>query len=314
VADTLSGATPEKANSLKSMGLQAPIRAFLNYAKVEKGLAKNTLLAYGRDLAKFVAFAAKRGKVVEEINRTDVVDFLAGLYRQKLDSRSVARHLVTLRNFFRFLQRESLAPEDPTEHLQSPKVRSRLPVFLNIEQVQRLLAQPNVETPTGLRDRAMLELLYGAGLRVSEMLDLKPDDVRFEMGYLRCVGKGSRERLVPVGRSALAAVQLYLCNGRPKLSKSRPCAHLFVNGRGARLGRVGFWKILAAYGRKAGLGGRISPHKLRHSFATHLLERGADLRSVQMMLGHADIVTTQIYTHVVQDRLKQVYKAHHPRA
>lgn len=281
---------------------------------MEKGLAENTLLAYGKDLAKFSAFAAARGKVLEKIDRTDVVDFLADLYRQRLDSRSVARHLVTLRNFFRFAQREALIPEDPTEHLQSPKFRSRLPSFLSVDQIQQLLAQPDISRPQGLRDKAMLELLYGTGMRVSEMLDLKPDDVRFEMGYLRCVGKGNRERLVPVGRAALEAVRQYLRDGRPKLLKGRPGPYLFVNRSGARLGRVGFWKILAAYGRKANLRIRLSPHKLRHSFATHLLERGADLRSVQMMLGHADIATTQIYTHVVQERLKQVYKLHHPRA
>jgi integrase/recombinase XerD len=295
-------------------GLQGPIRSFLNYSKVEKGLAENTLLAYGRDLGKFAAFAAAKGKGVEEIDRGDIVDFLASLYRRKLDSRSVARHLVTLRNFFRFAQRESLVPQDPTEHLQSPKVRSRLPSFLSVEQTRELLAQPDAATPIGLRDKAMIELLYGTGMRVSEMLSLRPDDVRSEMGYLRCVGKGNRERLVPVGRAALASVQQYLRHGRPKLVKKRTSPYLFVNRAGGRLGRVGFWKILAAYGRKAGLSIRLSPHKLRHTFATHLLEGGADLRSVQMMLGHADIATTQIYTHVVQDRLKQIYKAHHPRA
>jgi integrase/recombinase XerD len=310
----LGGSIPDKANPLKGKGLQIPIRSFLNYIQVEKGLAENTRLAYGRDLAKFSVFAANRGKTIEKIDRTDIIDFLASLYRHGLDSRSVARHLVTLRNFFRFAQREGMIPDDPSEHLESPRVRMRLPTFLTVKEVGRLLEQPDTNTPGGLRDRAMLELLYGAGLRVSEMLDLKLDDVRFEMGYLRTVGKGSKERLVPVGRSALAAVEQYLKNGRMKLLKKKTSPYLFVNQKGARLGRVGLWKILAAYGRRAGLRGKLSPHKLRHSFATHLLEGGADLRSVQMMLGHADIATTQIYTHVVQDRLKQVYKAHHPRA
>jgi len=314
VAEALHGANPKENNSLGINGLNVPIRSFLNYLRVEKGLAENTLLAYGRDMAKFAAFAAKRGKGVEEIDRGDIVDFLASLYRQRLDSRSVARHLVTIRNFFRFAQREALRPEDPTEHLQSPRFRSRLPTFLSVDQVRRLLAQPDTNRPQGLRDQAMLELLYGTGMRVSEMLDLKLDDVHFEVGYLRCIGKGNRERLIPVGRAALGGVQKYLRQGRPKLLKKRSSSYLFVNRAGGRLGRVGFWKILAAYGRKAGFPTRISPHKLRHSFATHLLERGADLRSVQLMLGHADIATTQIYTHVVQDRLKQVYKTHHPRA
>ena len=294
--------------------MQIPIRSFLNYIRVEKGLAENTRLAYGRDLDKLSDFAARRGKTIQQIGRADILDFLASLYRNGLDSRSVARHLVTMRNFFRFAQREGLVPEDPCVHMESPRVRMRLPTFLTVEEVRRLLEQPDTNMPGGLRDRAMLELLYGAGLRVSEMLDLKLEDVRFEMGYLRTVGKGSKERLVPVGRSALAAVQQYLKHGRAKLLKKKSSPYLFVNHRGTRLGRVGMWKILAAYGRKAGLRGRLSPHKLRHSFATHLLEGGADLRSVQMMLGHADIATTQIYTHVVQDRLKQVYKAHHPRA
>ncbi len=294
--------------------MQIPIRSFLNYIQVEKGLAENTRLAYGRDLGKFSAFATERGKMIAQIDRGDIIDFLASLYRRRLDSRSVARYLVTLRNFFSFAQREGLVPEDPTVHLESPRVRMRLPTFLSLDEIGRLLAQPDTNTPGGLRDRAMLELLYGAGLRVSEMLDLKLGDVQAEMGFLRTIGKGNKERLVPVGKAALQAVEQYLKHGRAKLLKKKTSPYLFVNQRGARLGRVGLWKILAAYGRKAGLRGKLSPHKLRHSFATHLLEGGADLRSVQMMLGHADIATTQIYTHVVQDRLKQVYKAHHPRA
>ena len=281
---------------------------------MEKGLAENTLLAYGRDLGKFAAFAAERGKSLEELGRGDILDFLESLYRGGLDSRSVARHLVTLRNFFRFALREGLIEADPAEHLQSPKIRSRLPTFLTVEEVDRLMAQPDTKTPHGLRDKAMLELLYATGMRVSEMLSLKLDDIRFEAGFLRCIGKGNKERLVPTGREALGAVQQYLRHGRGKLLKKKTSPYVFVNQMGGRLGRVGFWKILSAYGRKAKLRIRLSPHKLRHSFATHLLERGADLRSVQMMLGHADIATTQIYTHVVQERLKQVYKAHHPRA
>ncbi len=308
------GAIPHNGNSLNGKSLEVAIRSFLGYIRVEKGLAENTRLAYARDLGKLAAFAAQRSLSLDAIRRADVLDFLSSLYRRKLDSRSVARYLVTLRNFFRFAVREGLIEEDPTENLQSPRIRSRLPSFLSLEEVEKLLQQPDPETPLGLRDKAMLELLYGTGLRVSELLHLKLEDVRFDMGYLRSLGKGSKERLVPVGRSALAAVQAYWRSGRPKLLKQKSCPYLFVNQRGSRLSRVGFWKILAAYGRKAGLRSGLSPHKLRHSFATHLLERGADLRSVQMMLGHADIATTQIYTHVVQDRLKQVYKAHHPRA
>lgn len=292
------------------------VRSFLNFIRVEKGLAHNTLLAYGRDLDEFAAFADQHGQSLGEVSRAGIVDFLASLYRRRLDSRSVARHLVTLRTFFRFAQREGLIQQDPTEHLQSPRIRSKLPSFLSVAEVERLLAEPdrNRHRLHGIRDKAMLELLYATGMRVSEMLDLKIEDVHFEEGYVRCIGKGDRERLVPAGSRALAAVRQYLGQSRAKLLKAKTSPYLFVSQMGGRLDRVGFWRILAAYGRRAELRIRISPHKLRHSFATHLLERGADLRSVQMMLGHADIATTQIYTHVVQDQLKQIYKAHHPRA
>lgn len=313
-AAALGGTIPKKVNQLIQKGLQIPIRSFLTYLRVEKGRSENTLLAYGRDLAQFAGFAAERGKGIEGIDRGDILDYLKSLYTRGLDSRSVARHLVTLRNFFRFALREGIISVDPAEHLQSPKIRSQLPTFLSVEEVDRLMAQPDPKTPHGLRDKAMLELLYATGMRVSELLSLRLDDIRFESGYLRCIGKGDKERLVPVGRQALASVERYLREGRAKLLKRKTSPYVFVNQMGGRLGRVGFWKILAAYGRKAGLRIQLSPHKLRHSFATHLLERGADLRSVQLMLGHADISTTQIYTHVVQDRLKQVYKAHHPRA
>ena len=298
--------------------MQTVIHSFLNYLRVEKGLAENTLAAYRRDLTKFAAFAAKNQRKLAQVRRDDVVDFLASLYRQKLDSRSVARHLVTLRNFFRFAVAEELLKDDPTLNLESPKVWKTLPSFLSLEEVDRLLDQPDAGTPLGLRDKAMLELLYSTGLRVSELVGLRTGDLQMETGCVRCVGKGDKERLVPVGRKALAAVQQYLREARPILLPRRGVVSaspfLFVNRRGGKLSRVGFWKILKAYGRRAGLRAKLTPHKLRHSFATHLLERGADLRSVQLMLGHADISTTQIYTHVIQERLKQIYKAHHPRA
>jgi len=301
--------------------VESAIRSFLNYLRVEKGLAHNTLAAYGRDVAKFAAFAAKHGYTLAQLRRDHVVDFLASLYRQKLDSRSVARHLVTLRNFFRFAVAEDMVKEDPTLNVESPKMWKSLPGFLTLDEVDRLLAQPDTRTPLGLRDKAMLELLYSTGLRVSELVGLRTGDLQMEMGCLRCVGKGDKERLVPVGRKALAAVQQYLREARPillrgsqKSGQGRVLPFLFVNRLGGRLSRVGFWKALAGYGRRAGLRSKLAPHKLRHSFATHLLERGADLRSVQLMLGHADIATTQIYTHVIQERLKHIYKAHHPRA
>jgi integrase/recombinase XerD len=294
--------------------LEAHIRSFLNYLRVEKGLSPNTIQAYRRDMAKFAEFAAKQKIATGQIERSHVVDFLRTLYLRKLDSRSVARHLVTIRHFFRFAFTEGLIQEDPAINIQSPKFRQALPEFLTVEEVDRLLAQPDVSTTAGLRDKAMIELLYSTGLRVSELCGLKTADVQMEVGCLRCIGKGNKERLVPVGRRALETVQEYLKKSRPEILGEKASPYLFATRTGAAINRIIFWKVLGAYGRKAGLRKTLSPHMLRHSFATHLLDRGADLRSVQMMLGHADIATTQIYTHVVEERLKQVYKAHHPRA
>jgi integrase/recombinase XerD len=297
------------------MEIAASISSFLTHVKVEKGLSPNTVSAYRRDLMKFSEFAKKRKLSLEAVNRDDLVDFLAGLYRQKLESKSVARHLVSLRNFFRFAQVQELIPADPSLNLESPKIRRSLPGYLRLEEVERLLAQADSKTPSGLRDRAMLEVLYSAGLRVSELVGLRVSDLDTKAGCVRCIGKGDKERIVPIGKKALAIVDGYLREARPTLlGKAVGSPTLFVNRRGGALSRVGVWKILSAYGRRAGLRVALTPHMLRHSFATHLLERGADLRSVQLMLGHADISTTQIYTHVVEERLKQIYKAHHPRA
>jgi integrase/recombinase XerD len=268
-------------------------------------------------LYKFEEFARKRKLTLESAGRDDLVDFLAGLYRQKLESRTVARQLVTLRNFFRFAQVQDLIPEDPSINLESPKIRRHLPGYLRLEEVEKLLEQPDSKTPMGLRDRAMLEVLYSTGLRVSELTSLGVNDLDTKVGCVRCIGKCDKERIVPVGKKALGMVDKYLREGRPQLlrnAKTSSGPALFINRRGVALSRVGVWKILSAYGRRAGLRVALTPHMLRHSFATHLLERGADLRSVQLMLGHADISTTQIYTHVVEERLKQIYKAHHPRA
>lgn len=295
--------------------MQNDIRAYLNYVRVEKGLAENTVAAYRRDLAKLAKFAATRSLATRTMRRDDVVEFLGSLYKQGLDSRSVARHLVTLRNFYRFALTEGWMKTDPTLNLESPKIWKSLPGCLTMEEVDRLLAQPDTATRLGVRDKALLELLYSTGLRVSELLGLRMGDVDMQSGCLRCIGKGNKERLVPVGKQAISAIAAYVRDARPQLVGRRaPAPYLFLNVRGGKLSRVGFWKILKQYGKLTGLHRKLSPHKLRHSFATHLLERGADLRSVQLMLGHADISTTQIYTHVIQERLKQVYKAHHPRA
>ena len=296
------------------MALEADIRTFISYLRVEKGLSDNTIKSYRRDMGKFCEFAEKRKLDTQGIGRADVVDFLATLYKKKLDSRSVARQLCTIRHFFRFSLLEGFITDDPAATIESPKFRQSLPSFLNIEEVDRLLAQPDLKSHVGLRDKAMIELMYSTGLRVSELVGIRGGDVQMEAGCLRCIGKGNKERLVPVGKQALGVVDEYLNKSRPELLKDSSSPFLFINRRSGPMDRVSFWKLLSAYGRKAGLRKALKPHMLRHSFATHLLDRGADLRSVQMMLGHSDISTTQIYTHVVEERLKQVYKAHHPRA
>jgi integrase/recombinase XerD len=299
------------------MDISSTIAAFLTHVRVERGLSANTVTAYRRDLMKFDDFAKKRKLTLESVSRDNLVEFLASLYRQKLESRTVARHLVTLRNFFRFAQLQELISTDPSINLESPKIRRSLPGYLRLEEIERLLAQPDDKTPLGLRDHAMLDVLYSTGLRVSELISLRVMDLDTAVGCVRCIGKGDKERIVPIGKKALALVERYLRDARPKLigkGKQALATTLFINRRGSPLSRVGVWKILSAYGRKAGLRSSLTPHMLRHSFATHLLERGADLRSVQLMLGHSDISTTQIYTHVVEERLKQIYKAHHPRA
>jgi len=292
--------------------------AFLNYIRVERGLSANTLDAYGSDMFKFTTFLIEKKLGLAKVQRDDVVEFLSSLYRRGLDSRSVARHLVTVRSFFKFLVVDGIVRNDPTTNLESPKIRQTLPSFLSVKEIEKLLALPDLKTPLGLRDRAILDVLYSCGLRVTELVSLRFDNVDFELGCVRCIGKGDKERLVPIGRKALDSVVTYMKEARPALLRSRrrakPTNAIFLNRQGGQLGRVGIWKILAAYGRALGLRKKLTPHKLRHSFATHLLDRGADLRSVQMMLGHADIATTQIYTHVMEDRLKSVYKAHHPRA
>ena len=296
------------------MALEADVRTFLSYLRVEKGLSDNTIQSYRRDMLKFVGFLDKQNLVAAKIQRQDVVDFLAMLYKRRLDSRSVARHLVTIRHFFRFALLEGFIKEDPAATIESPKFRQSLPYFLSVEEVERLLAQPDTSSPVGLRDKAIIELMYSTGIRVSELAGIRVGDLQLDAGCLRCIGKGNKERLVPVGKKALAVVEAYLKKSRPELLKDNASAHLFLNQRGRAMDRITIWKMMGRYGRKAALRKPLKPHTLRHSFATHLLDRGADLRSVQMMLGHSDISTTQIYTHVVEERLKQVYKAHHPRA
>lgn len=294
--------------------MEGHVREFLNCLRVEKGLSDNTIQAYRRDIQKFAAFAYERHLDTPGITRSDIIDFLASLYQRQLDGRTVARHLVTIRNFFRFALIEGYISEDPAATIESPRFQQSLPAFLSVAEVDRVLAQPDTSTVVGLRDRALIETMYSAGLRVSELCNLRVDDLQMDPGCLRCIGKGNKERLVPIGKRALAIVRKYLRNARPKLLRGKASPYLFINQRRGKIDRITFWKLLGAYGRQAGLRKPLTPHMLRHSFATHLLDRGADLRSVQMMLGHSDISTTQIYTHVMEERLKHVYKAHHPRA
>ncbi len=289
------------------------VASFLNYCRVEKGLAPNTLDAYWRDLASLAAWCSTRGWQLESLTSQQLRQFLDSRYKMRLASRSIARQLVTIRNFFLFLVREGKIASDPSVDIPSPRQWKRLPRFLTTGEVDRLLEAPDTNDPLGARDRAMIELLYATGLRVSELVRVRCNDLDPEMGVLRTLGKGSKHRLVPVGRSALQAVDRY-GPARLRLLRGRPCEYLFVTNRGRRLTRQCFWQRLTRYGRSAGIRRPLTPHALRHSFATHLLERGADLRSVQLMLGHADISTTQIYTHVVRDRLRQVFDRHHPRA
>lgn len=304
-----------RATSLPAHVPLAPeSEAFLNFARVEKGLAANSIASYRRDLAEFERFLHRQAIGLKKVGREDIREFLASLYKRGLSARSVARHLVSLRSVFRFLVRDGKLQTDPTAEIDAPRIGQSLPKYLTAEEVETLLQKPDASTPAGLRDKAMLELLYATGMRVSELIGLRWEDFEMNLGVVRCLGKGNKERLIPVGKSALREVEAYVQRARPGLAKKRNSPFLFLNQRGGKLSRVGFWKILGHYGRAAGFASALTPHVVRHSFATHLLERGADLRSIQLMLGHSDISTTQIYTHVLKERLKQVYQEHHPRA
>ncbi len=294
--------------------LDEPIDRYLAFMAVEKGLAPNTLEAYGRDLARFAQFFRYEG--FSEYNEADpavILKYLIVLRRQGLEARSRARHLVALRGFFRFLQQEKMTAADPTRLIDLPKSGLHLPVVVPSDDIRRLLAAPDIHTPRGKRDAAMLELLYAAGLRVSELVDLRLNQLNLEAGFVRVIGKGSKERIVPIGRQAREALQAYIETGRPQQLRKDQSPYVFIARQGRPMTRQGFWKLIKKYALKSGINYRISPHIIRHSFASHLLEGGADLRAVQIMLGHADIATTQIYTHVTAERLKAVHHRFHPR-
>lgn len=295
--------------------MEGYVTEFINYLAVERGLAQNTLESYGRDLRQFHSYLQNsQMDLLKDSSRNTILNYLNSLQTKGRAVSTISRNLAAIKSFYQYLVRERYLEKDPAANLESPKLEKKLPRILTIQEVEELLKQPNAFLPTGLRDKAMLELLYATGIRVSELISLNISDVNLDMGYIKCFGKGSKERIVPLGSIAAKCVQEYTNKGRNKLVRTYEESALFVNHHGNRLTRQGFWKIIKKYAQEANIIKEITPHTLRHSFATHLLENGADLRSVQEMLGHADISTTQIYTHVTKNRLKEVYDKTHPRA
>jgi len=289
------------------------IEAFLDHLRVERRLAAHTLESYGRDLTALAKYAAGLGVTVEALDRHALEEFVRRQITRGLAPRSVARSVAAIRGYYRFLVLDRRLSASPADDLQPPHAWPALPKFLSLEEVDALIAQPDVTTPLGIRDRAMIELLYATGMRVSELISVRTADLHLREGYLTCIGKGNRERLIPTGDQAIEWIERYQKTARPALLKGRASPRLFLNVRGGPMSRVGFWKILKRHGLRANLPRSLSPHVIRHSFATHLLERGADLRAIQMMLGHTDLSTTQIYTHVLEARLRSVYDRFHPR-
>ena len=294
--------------------VSALVDAYLSHLAVERRLSPNTVESYGRDLSQLSAVAAGLSHTVESLDRRAIEEAVRQLMAEGRSPRSVARAVACYRGFYRFLVVSGHRQDNPAVDVRAPRAWKTLPKFLSLEEVDRLLASPDTSEPRGVRDRALIEVFYATGLRVSEMVALRQQDLNLESGYLTCMGKGRKQRLVPIGDEAAAWLTRYMTEARPALLKRRSSPKLFVNARGgAGLTRVGFWKILKSYGRQANLPRMLSPHVLRHSFATHLLERGADLRAIQMMLGHSDLSTTQIYTHILDARLRAVYDKFHPR-
>ncbi|MEH7414817.1 site-specific tyrosine recombinase XerD [Neobacillus drentensis] len=297
--------------------MENQLKAFLDYLIVEKGLAKNTIISYERDLKSYLHYL-KSVEVIQslnEIQRIQIIHFLNYLKDQGKSSKTLARHIASIRAFHQFLLREKAADQDPSVLIDTPKLERALPKILSIVEVEKLLNTPDPNDHFGLRDKAMLELLYATGIRVSELIALEIEDVHLTLGFIRCIGTGKRERIIPIGKTALAAIKQYLETGRPHfVTEKHKADALFLNHQGHQLTRQGFWKILKKLAQQAGIDKELTPHTLRHSFAAHLIENGADLRAVQEMLGHADISTTQIYTNVSKSRIRDVYSKFHPRA
>lgn len=296
--------------------MQNTIEDFISYLNFEKGLTPNSRIAYKRDLLKFQGFLQEdsRASSPEEISKHDIMAFLSWQLEQGAAHSSIARSLSSIKSYYKFLILEGGLDKNPSIDLSTPKIKRKLPQVLSIEEINKLMEQPNPLIPLGIRDRAMLELMYGTGIRVSELLSLQVEDLNSTAGFLRCMGKGRKERIIPVNQASVDWTQRYLFRTRNSLLKNPLERTLFLNARGGSLSRQGFFKILGNYVKKAELEKEVTPHTLRHSFATHLLENGADLRAVQEMLGHADISTTQIYTHLTRSRLREVYQQYHPRA
>ncbi len=290
------------------------IDSFLNYLSVERGLSNNTIISYRWDLNSYVDFMInQRIDALSKIAKNDIINFMLAQKDKRISANSIARRLAAIRMFHRFLARERILKSDPTTLIDSPKLWKKIPETLSLNEVDALIAQPDIRDKQGIRDKAILETLYATGMRVSEAVNLKIDNVNLDIGFLRCIGKGNKERVIPLGKKAIASIKRYLEVSRPHILKNKASEFLFVNRFGKKISRQSFWKIVKKYAKQARIKKPMKPHTLRHSFATHLLERGADLRSVQEMLGHSDISTTQIYTHINKDRLKTIHRMFHPR-
>lgn len=290
------------------------IEHFLNYLSVERGLARNTIISYEEDLDSYMDFLESVGaRSLSATTKNEIINFMVRQKEKGISVNSVARRLAAIKSFYRFLVRERILKNDPTSLVDSPRLWKKVPETLSIGEVESLLNEPDLRDVQGIRDRAILETIYATGMRVSEAAGLKSTDVNFDIGFLRCIGKGSKERVIPLGKKAISSIRRYLEASRPKLMKKKESPYLFVNRSGGRISRQSLWKIIKRYARQAGIKKQIKPHILRHSFATHLLEKGADLRSVQEMLGHSNISTTQIYTHINKDRLRTIHRTFHPR-
>lgn len=290
------------------------IDSFLNYLSVERGLARNTIISYQQDLDAYINFlTARHIDALTKISKNDIVNFMLYQKDKGLSANSIARRIAAIKAFYRFLVRERILKTDPTNLIDSPKLWKKIPETLSLNEVEALLSQPNIRDKQGARDKAILEIMYATGMRVSEAVNLKINNVNLDIGFLRCLGKGNKERVVPIGKKSIDSLKKYLEISRPRLLKKKESEFLFLNRFGRRISRQSLWKLIKKYARGARIKKPIKPHILRHSFATHLLERGADLRSVQEMLGHSNISTTQIYTHINKDRLKTIHRTFHPR-